>query len=277
MSTTDYGTWPPSVHGPEGLSSVRFRPISRKHVLVVLTAAFVALAVAAPATATLKSRLDHALRVQGVSSSQTGAIVFDLSSDAYVYRKNSTVALKPASNEKLPVAVTALSILGPGYTIPTELLRQGHQTGAVWNGKLILKGYGDPALSGSQIGRFARAVEKAGITRVTGAIVGDESFFDKLRVGPGWKASFYKDECPPLSALIVNRAHFKGYITGRPGLAAAKMLRSKLVERGIKVGGHAKLGARTRAPASWPRSTRPLSAGSCARWTARATTSTRRC
>ena len=85
-------------------------------------------------------------------------------------------------------------------------------------------------------------MDNAGITRVTGAIVGDESFFDKVRVGPGWKASFYKDECPPLSALIVNRGHFKGHITSRPALAAAKMLRSKLVERGIKVGGHAKLG-----------------------------------
>jgi len=112
----------------------------------------------------------------------------------------------------------------------------------VWNGKLILKGYGDPALSGSQLGRLARAVEKKGITRVTGAIVGDETFFDKVRVGPGWKASFYKDECPPLSALIVNRGHFRGYITSRPALAAAKMLRSKLVDRGIKVDGRAKLG-----------------------------------
>jgi D-alanyl-D-alanine carboxypeptidase/D-alanyl-D-alanine-endopeptidase (penicillin-binding protein 4) len=209
---------------------------------VVLTTAFVALAVAAPATATLKTRLDRALRAPGISGRQTGAIVFDLSKHAYVYRKNSALPLKPASNEKLPVAATALSILGPGYTIPTELRRQGNRTGTVWHGKLILKGYGDPALSGSQIGRFARAVKGAGITRVTGAVVGDESFFDKLRVGPGWKASFYKDECPPLSALIVNRGHFRGYITSRPALAAAKMLRSKLVDRGIKVGGHAKLG-----------------------------------
>jgi serine-type D-Ala-D-Ala carboxypeptidase/endopeptidase (penicillin-binding protein 4) len=242
MSTTDYGTWPRPLHGPEGLSSVRLRPIYWRRALVVLTAAFVALAVAAPATATLKSRLDRALRAPGISGRQTGAIVFDLSKHAYVYRKNSALPLKPASNEKLPVAVTALSILGLGYTIPTELRRQGNRTGTVWHGKLILKGYGDPALSGSQIGRFARAVKGAGITRVTGAIVGDESFFDKLRVGPGWKASFYKDECPPLSALIVNRGHFRGYITSRPALAAAKMLRSKLVDRGIKVGGHAKLG-----------------------------------
>jgi D-alanyl-D-alanine carboxypeptidase/D-alanyl-D-alanine-endopeptidase (penicillin-binding protein 4) len=242
MSTTDYQSSPRRVHGPEGLSSPRFRPISWKRALVVLTAAFVVLAAASPATGSLKTRLDRALRVQGVSSSQTGAIVYDLSLDAYVYRKNQALALKPASNEKLPVAVTALSILQPGYTIPTELRAQGHQTGAVWNGKLILKGYGDPALSGSQLGRLARAVEKKGITRVTGAIVGDETFFDKVRVGPGWKASFYKDECPPLSALIVNRGHFRGYITSRPALAAAKMLRSKLVDRGIKVGGHAKLG-----------------------------------
>jgi len=242
MSTIDYQSLPRHVHGPEGLSSRRFRPISWKRALVVLTATFVVLAAASPATGSLKTRLDRALRVQGVSSSQTGAIVYDLSLDAYVYRKNQALALKPASNEKLPVAVTALSILQPGYTIPTQLRARGHQTGSVWNGKLILKGYGDPALSGSQLGRLARAVGKKGITRVTGAIVGDETFFDKVRVGPGWKASFYKNECPPLSALIVNRGHFRGYITSRPALAAAKMLRSKLVDRGIKVGGHAKLG-----------------------------------
>ena len=242
MSTIDYQSLPRHVHGPEGLSSPRFRPISWKRALVVLTATFVVLAAASPATGSLKTRLDRALRVQGVSSSQTGAIVYDLSLDAYVYRKNQALALKPASNEKLPVAVTALSILQPGYTIPTELRAKGHQTGSVWNGKLILKGYGDPALSGSQLGRLARAVEKKGITRVTGAIVGDETFFDKVRVGPGWKASFYKNECPPLSALIVNRGNFRGYITSRPALAAAKMLRSKLVDRGIKVDGRAKLG-----------------------------------
>jgi D-alanyl-D-alanine carboxypeptidase/D-alanyl-D-alanine-endopeptidase (penicillin-binding protein 4) len=231
MSTTDYGSWPQPVHGPEGLSSRPRRPISWNRALLALTAVFVAVAAAAPAGATLKTRLDRALRAQGVSSSQTGAIVFDLSQKAYVYRKNSATSLKPASNEKLPVAVTSLSILGPRYTIPTELRGQGRQTGTVWNGKLILKGYGDPALSGSQLGRFARAVDNLGITRVTGAIVGDESFFDKLRVGPGWKPSFYKDECPPLSALIVNRAHFKGYITGKPALAAAKKLRAASCSR----------------------------------------------
>ena len=242
MSTTDYRPRRSSVHGPEGPSSGRVRPISWTRTVIVLTAAFVALAAASPATGSLKTRLDRALRAEGVSSSQTGAIIYDRSKGAYVYRHNQGLALKPASNEKLPVAVASLSILGPGYTIPTELRGDGHKSGSVWNGRLILKGYGDPALSTSELGRLARAVEKAGITRVTGAIVGDETFFDKVRMGPGWKASYYKDECPPLSALIVNRGHFKGYITSRPALAAAKMLRAKLVDRGIRVKGKAKQG-----------------------------------
>ena len=201
-----------------------------------------ALALAGPASATLKAKLDRALRAPGISSGQTGAIVYDLERKTTVYRHNRAISLKPASNEKLAVAVTALSTFGPGYTIPTELRAQGHQSGSVWHGRLVLKGYGDPALSGSQLGALARAVSNAGITRVTGAIVGDESFFDKLRMGPGWKASYYKNECPPLSALIVNRGHFKGSITSYPALAAAKMLRAKLVGRSIRVGGRAKLG-----------------------------------
>jgi D-alanyl-D-alanine carboxypeptidase/D-alanyl-D-alanine-endopeptidase (penicillin-binding protein 4) len=197
---------------------------------------------AAPASASLETKLDRALRAQGVASGQTGAAVFDLRRSRFVYGHYSKLALKPASNEKLPVSVTALSTLGVGYKIPTELRGDGHQAGSVWKGRLVLKGYGDPALSSSQLGKLARAVANDGITRVSGAIVGDESFYDKARVAPGWKASFYKDECPPLSALIVDRGRYKGQITGNPALAAAKQLRTKLVDRGIKVGGKARLG-----------------------------------
>src|SRR5262245_6723994 len=108
MSTTDYRSQQRSFHGPEGPSSGRVGPISWPRTLVLLTAALVALATASPATGTLKARLDRALRVHGVSSSQTGAIVYDLSKDAYVYRHNHDLALKPASNEKLPVAASSL-------------------------------------------------------------------------------------------------------------------------------------------------------------------------
>jgi serine-type D-Ala-D-Ala carboxypeptidase/endopeptidase (penicillin-binding protein 4) len=181
-----------------------------------------------------------------VSSSRTGAIVYDLARSRFVYKHNGLRALKPASNEKLPVAVTALSVLGPTFKISTALHADGHlAAGGVWRGRLILEGHGDPSLSSAEIGKLARGVSNAGITRVTGAVIGDESYFDTVRVAPGWKASFYKDECPPLSALIVNRGHFKGYIASDPALAAAKLLRAKLVDLGVRVDGRAKVAAAT--------------------------------
>jgi serine-type D-Ala-D-Ala carboxypeptidase/endopeptidase (penicillin-binding protein 4) len=200
------------------------------------------LVAAGPATAGLRAKLDRALRARGVSSSLTGAAVYDLTRNRYVFRHNAGTALKPASNEKLPVSVTALSVLGPDFKFRTELRAEGHQTADVWHGRLVLKGYGDPSLSGRQLGLLAGAFAKLGVQRVTGAIVGDESYFDSARTAPGWKASYYKDECPPLSALIVNRAHFNGSITGNPALAAAKVMRAKLEKRGIDVRGRAKVG-----------------------------------
>ena len=52
-------------------------------------------------------------------------------------------------------------------------------------------------------------------------VIGDESFFDKLRTAPGWKASFYIEESPPLSALVVDRAWTGKAYTTTPAYTAA--------------------------------------------------------
>src|SRR5436190_4688269 len=166
MRTADYRAPAARLHGPEGLSSRRRRPISRNRTLVVLAGAFLALALAAPATGSLKTRLDRALRAQGVSSSQTGAAVYDLPHSRFVYRHNALRGLKPASNEKLPVAVTALSVLGPTFKIPTQLRAEGRLVGGVLHGRLILKGFGDPSLASPDLGRLAKALVAAGVTHV---------------------------------------------------------------------------------------------------------------
>ena len=54
--------------------------------------------------------------------------------------------------------------------------------------------------------RSRRACAHAGILRVTVRCVGDESWFDARRIGPGWRSRFYLNESPPLSALAVDRA-----------------------------------------------------------------------
>jgi D-alanyl-D-alanine carboxypeptidase/D-alanyl-D-alanine-endopeptidase (penicillin-binding protein 4) len=199
----------------------------------------VALAAPAGAAASLQTALARALAVPHVSLAATGAVVLDLETGQTVYARNAGLSLLPASNEKLAVTYAALTALGPSFTIETDVLGSGAQTGATWNGDLVLKGYGDPTLSSAGISSLARQVRGDGITRVTGRILGDESWFDTRRTAAGWKPAFYINESPPLSALIVDRGWTGHATSGDPALAAAQELRAALVRAGVSVGGPA--------------------------------------
>jgi len=211
----------------------------RVRVRAVAAALFVSLAAPAASAASLQSALEQALRVPHVSLASTGAVVVDLTTGETVYSRNATLSLLPASNEKLAVTYAALTALGPAFRIETDVLGEGAQAGTTWQGDLVLKGYGDPTLSSADLTDLARQVRAAGITRVTGGVLGDESWFDSRRTAPGWKASFYIYESPPLSALIVDRGRYGRFTSHDPALAAAQLFRLALVRAGVHVAGGA--------------------------------------
>jgi D-alanyl-D-alanine carboxypeptidase/D-alanyl-D-alanine-endopeptidase (penicillin-binding protein 4) len=217
--------------------------MARVRRLAVLAAALAAaFTVAPPAPAALvplSQRLDKALSVPRVSRVSTGALAVDLATARTVFSHNSSRALAPASNEKLPLAFALLSTLGPAFRIETDVLGEGQQQGAVWQGRLVLKGYGDPTLSTADLRRLALQVRAAGIRRVTGGVAGDESWFDSFRTVRGWKPSFYIDESPPLSALVVDRDRIHGVVHPNPPLGAATVFREQLVSAGVAVAGAA--------------------------------------
>lgn len=183
---------------------------------------------AAALVSAIAPQLDHALHVPHVSLASTGAVAIDLTTGQTLYAHNVTMPLLPASNEKLTVTYAALTALGPDFRIETDVLEDD-------TGDLILKGYGDPTLSAADLTALAQQVRAAGITAVHGAIVADESWFDARRTAAGWKAAFYLEESPPLSALIVDRG-WLGHSTSRdPALAAAQLFRKALVRAGVQV------------------------------------------
>lgn len=206
--------------------------------MLVAVLAVPAVAGAAP-RASLQQRLAKAL---AVSHGATAALVVDLASGETVFSSNASLALLPASNEKLGVTYAALTALGPDFRFETDVLGQGEQDGSVWNGDLVLEGYGDPTLSNADLASLARQVAAAGIVRVTGRVLGDESWFDARRTGAGWKPSYYLVESPPLSALIVDRGRTGNGTTTRPALAAAQAFRAALGRAGVRVAGGAALG-----------------------------------
>ena len=151
------------------------------------------LGLASPARAadpTLTTRLDRALKVPNVDPSRTAALAVDLRTGSVVYARNQSLALLPASNQKLPVAYAALALLGTGYRFHTEVVGSGTLVGDVWHGDLWLRGFGDPTLEPADLDGLAADVASWGIRRVDGAVLADESWFDARRVGPaGSRAS----------------------------------------------------------------------------------------
>ena len=225
-------------------------PLRLAATAVAIVAFFLVPAAQAGSRSAFQTHLARALHARHVSPGRTGAIVFDLQTGSTLFAHNPRLPLRPASNEKLATTYAALTALGPSFRIETDVLGEGQQSGTTWQGDLVLKGYGDPALSFAQVNSLARQVAAAGIRHVTGRILGDESWFDTRRTGLGWKPDFYLHESPALSALIVNRGWTGRYETGRPALMAAQLLRRDLRRAGVTVHGGAALGVASAQAAS---------------------------
>jgi D-alanyl-D-alanine carboxypeptidase/D-alanyl-D-alanine-endopeptidase (penicillin-binding protein 4) len=210
--------------------------------MLVLAAAFAAAAAAKPQIAPLATRLAGALAVPHVPQSQTAAVAVDLGEGRTLFARHEALALVPASNQKLAVAFAALSVLGPEHRFDTTVYGEGELVGRTWKGDLVLKGFGDPTLTHGDLRSLAYQVRAEGIRRVTGAVEADESYFDSRRTGPAWKSYYYLDESPALSALTVDRAHFRGWLTREPALSAGRQFRLALRSVGITVGRPAHLG-----------------------------------
>ncbi len=215
------------------------------HVLLVLAVLVGGPAAHAATTASGKPKLTKALRSPYLSLGRTAALAVSLQTGQVLYAHNEALPVLPASNEKVPVSWAALVRLGSSFRFHTEVIGAGALRGSTWDGNLVLKGYGDPTLQRKDLDQLAARVRSVGIRRVSGRVLGDESFFDGRRGAPGWKRYFVGMETPPLSALIVDRA--KGWPALSPPLLAARAFTEALARRGVVVAGRPGLG---RAPAA---------------------------
>lgn len=204
---------------------------------LAIVALILAVAPAARAsTLPLPTRLANALAVPGNAPTASAAVAVDLATGQVLFARHPDLSLAPASNEKLPVTYAALRELGVTYRFRTEILGRGHQDGTVWRGDLYLKGFGDPTLTSLKIDRLATQIAELGIERVDGRVLADESWFDSVRTAPGWKTVFFVNECPPLSALVVDRAFYDHHTALQPAIAAAGRLRRLLRTHGVATG-----------------------------------------
>ena len=135
-----------------------------------------------------------------------------------LYAENPLESLIPASNMKLLTATAVLDKLGAGTRLTTRVVAARPVRGIV-TGNLYLVGGGDPLLATgpnatglgagqtlyTSLNQLASQMRSAGVTEVTGSVVGDDSRYDELRTVPTWKPEYAAEgDVAPLSALEVN-------------------------------------------------------------------------
>jgi D-alanyl-D-alanine carboxypeptidase/D-alanyl-D-alanine-endopeptidase (penicillin-binding protein 4) len=130
----------------------------------------------------------------GSDAAGWSVLAYSVDKGQTLFAVNADQPRVPASNNKVFGAVWALELLGPDYRFPTDLLAAGPVQGGVLNGDLVLRGSGDPAFGYpaydgdvlKPVRAMAEALKRRGVTRVTGAIVGDASIDDGAHHGPNW-------------------------------------------------------------------------------------------
>jgi serine-type D-Ala-D-Ala carboxypeptidase/endopeptidase (penicillin-binding protein 4) len=215
---------------------MRFRSIA---VAVLVVAALLALAGGAQAISapTLQLKLAHEMRR---ASTFSGVYVRDLDADRTLFESKADVARVPASVEKLYTTSAALLRFGPDATLKTTVAGSGFMDpDGVWRGNLYLRGGGDPTLDRDDLAKLAADLGAAGIVRVDGSVLGDETRFDSLRGSYDSGGAYDSDMGGVLGALTLNRGFAKN---GKPAVYAAGQLAKVLRGEGIRVEGRSGAG-----------------------------------
>ncbi|UOE92094.1 D-alanyl-D-alanine carboxypeptidase/D-alanyl-D-alanine-endopeptidase [Alkalihalobacillus sp. LMS39] len=128
-----------------------------------------------------------------VRDSENGKLLFDYNGDT---------RMRPASNMKLLTVASGLHHLGKDYTFQTLVQTDGKMKKHTLDGHIYVKGNGDPTLTVEVVEDMARKVKMAGIEKVKGDLIVDDSSYDSIRypVDLPWSDEEMK-YAPNISAL----------------------------------------------------------------------------
>ena len=160
----------------------------------------------------LQARISEILRKPELSSAMVGVKVTSLDSGRVLFEENAQKLLRPASNMKIYTVATALDRLSPDFRFTTSVYaRSKPGADGTVKGDLTIFGRGDPSIAArfnngdymKGIDELANRIVAAGVKRVEGDLVGDETYFVGPKYGSGWEWEdltwYYGAEVTPLT------------------------------------------------------------------------------
>jgi serine-type D-Ala-D-Ala carboxypeptidase/endopeptidase (penicillin-binding protein 4) len=144
-----------------------------------------------PAVAALQGELEHLFN-DGPVTAMWGIAVQSFDTGEMLYEQESDLPLIPASNMKILTMAAAASRLGWDHRFETRLEAHGPIADGTLAGDLVVVGGGDPGFGGPLddaapvFGEWSDALQRAGVRRVSGRVVGDASALAGQGLGEAW-------------------------------------------------------------------------------------------
>jgi D-alanyl-D-alanine carboxypeptidase/D-alanyl-D-alanine-endopeptidase (penicillin-binding protein 4) len=157
---------------------------------------------------------DLGIFLERTRSGEWGVMVTSVTRGDTLFSRNAGTPMRPASTMKLFTSALAFERLTPAYQFSTDVLRDGTVSNdGTLHGNILLRGDGDPSLSGrfmdggpdAPMLELAQRVAAAGVRHVTGSVIGDPSAFDNVLVPDGWLTRYLGAAyAAPVSGLSLN-------------------------------------------------------------------------
>jgi D-alanyl-D-alanine carboxypeptidase/D-alanyl-D-alanine-endopeptidase (penicillin-binding protein 4) len=169
---------------------------------------------AAPATlAELQSRIAEIVKQPALEPGFFAVKIVSLDSAQIIFEQSANKFVRPASNMKLYTVATAFDRLTPDYHFITSVYAKEKVDDGKIKGDLVIYGRGDPSIAArfdngdyfKGINDLADRIVAAGVKRIKGDLVGDESYFNGAPLGSGWEwDDLTWSYGAPVSALSIN-------------------------------------------------------------------------
>jgi serine-type D-Ala-D-Ala carboxypeptidase/endopeptidase (penicillin-binding protein 4) len=145
--------------------------------------------------AELLSRIQEVVRQPALEPGFFAVKIVSLDTGNVIYEQSANKFVRPASNMKLYTVAAALDRLTPDYHFMTSVYAKEKADKGTIKGDLIIYGHGDPSLAArfnngdyfKGINDLANRIVAAGVKRIKGDLVGDESYFNGAPLGGGWE------------------------------------------------------------------------------------------
>ena len=145
--------------------------------------------------ADLQARIEQIVRQPALEPGIFAVKIVSLDTGDVIFEQSANKFVRPASNMKLYTVAAALDRLTPDYHFITSVYAKEKADKGTIKGDLIIYGRGDPSFAArfnngdyfKGINDLAERIVAAGVKRVKGDLVGDESYFNGAPLGSGWE------------------------------------------------------------------------------------------